>query len=76
MRAADYLYTIGTNAHRSNDGWSRTLAAYSAFSFMMASQAAIWKIHCCVSTLALLARIRDKGAEPTVDEVNVLDQVF
>jgi len=76
MRAADYLYTVGSNLHRSNDGWSRTLAAYSGFTFMMCSQALIWKIHCAVSTLALLTRIRDKGVEPTVDEVNVLDQVF
>jgi hypothetical protein len=76
MRAGDYLYQIGHRLHRSNDGWSRTLAAWSAFSFMMAGQALIWKIHFGFFTMCLLTRIRDKGAEPTIDEINVLDQVF
>jgi hypothetical protein len=62
--------------HRSNDGWTRTLAGYTSFSFLMASQALIWKIHFAVGTLALAARIRDKGAEPTVDEINILDTIF
>lgn len=35
MRAADYLYQIGTRLYRSNDGWTRTLGLYTAFSFMM-----------------------------------------
>jgi hypothetical protein len=43
---------------------------------MMASQALIWKIHFAACTLALTTRIRDKGAEPTIDEINVLDTVF
>lgn len=76
MRAADYLYQIGSRLHRSNDAWTRTLLAYSGFTFMMFSQALIWKIHFFASTLAVAARIRDKGAEPTIDEVWVLDQVF
>lgn len=76
MRAGDYLYQIGQNLGRSNDGWTRCLLGYSAFSFMMASQAMIWKIHFAAATLALLSRVRDKGMEPTVDEVNVLDQFF
>jgi predicted ATPase len=42
----------------------------------MASQALVWKIHVFCGTLTLLARIRDKGAEPTIDEINVLDTVF
>jgi len=42
----------------------------------MFAQAPIWKIHFAVSALATAARIRDKGAEPTIDEVWVLDQVF
>jgi len=73
MRAADYLYQIGTRLYRSNDGWTRTLAAYTAFSFIMFNQALIWKIHFFFFSMVTLARIRDKGAEPTIDEVWVLD---
>ena len=76
MRAADYLYQIGTRLHRSNDGWTRCLMAWSAVSFLMTPQALMWKIHFVASTMCLLSRIRDKGAEPTIDEVNVFDQVF
>lgn len=76
MRAADYLYQISARLHRSNDGWTRTLAAWSGFSFMMFSQAPLWKIHFAASSLMLAARIRDKGAEPTIDEVWVWDSVF
>jgi hypothetical protein len=76
MRGADYLYQIGTRLHRSNDGWTRTLFAWTSFSFLMASQALVWKIHFVCGSLVLLARIRDKGAEPTVDEINVLDTIF
>lgn len=43
---------------------------------MMLSQALIWKIHFAFFTLVTLARIRDKGAEPTIDEVWVLDTLF
>jgi len=39
----------------------------------MFNQALIWKIHFFFFSLATLARIRDKGAEPTIDEVWVLD---
>ena len=42
----------------------------------MFSQAFVWKIHFFACTCAMFARIRDKGAEPTIDEINVLDQVF
>jgi len=76
MRASDYLYQVGQNLGRSNDGWTRCLLGYSAFTFMMASQALIWKIHFAATSLALATRIRDKGNEPTIDEINVLDQVF
>jgi hypothetical protein len=76
MRAGDYLYQIGCRFHRSNDGWTRTLFGYTAFSFLMASQALIWKMHFLFGTLSLLARIRDKGAEPTVDEIYILDTIF
>jgi hypothetical protein len=37
MRAADYLYQTGSRLHRSNDGWTRSLIGYSAFTFLMAS---------------------------------------
>jgi len=67
---------MGKNLHRSNDGWTRALIGYSAFSFLMASQALIWKLHFAASTLAVLTRIRDKGREPTIDEVHVLDTIF
>lgn len=76
MRAADYLYQIYSRLHRSNDGWTRTMIGYTGFCFLMFNQALIWKIHFFFFTLASLARIRDKGAEPTIDEVWVLDQVF
>jgi hypothetical protein len=76
MRAGDYLYQIGSRIHRSNDMWTRSLVAYAGFSFLMFSHAPLWKIHFFATTLITAARIRDKGAEPTVDEVYVLDQVF
>ena len=43
---------------------------------MMLSQGALWKLHFAFFSLFTAARIRDKGAEPTMDEVWVLDQVF
>jgi len=76
MRAADYFYQVWCRVHRSNDGWTRTLAGYTCFSFLMTSQALVWKVHFLAGTFALLARIRDKGAEPTVDEIHVLDTIF
>lgn len=76
MRASDYLYQIGSRLHRSNDGWTRTLFGWTSLSFLMASQALVWKIHFITGTLVTLARIRDKGAEPTIDEVHLLDTVF
>lgn len=72
-RGADYLYQIGSRLHRSNDGWTRALLAYTGFTFMMFAQAPIWKIHFFASVMITAARIRDKGAEPTIDEVWVLD---
>ena len=42
----------------------------------MASQAIVWKVHFAVGALSLAARIRDKGAEPTIDEINLLDTIF
>lgn len=76
LRAADYLYQIAGRIHRSNDGWTRFLVGYTAFSFLMASQALIWKIHFGFFTLATIARIRDKGNEPTIDEIHILDTLF
>jgi len=75
-RATDYLYQIYSRIHRSNDGWTRSLIGYTGFCFLMLNQALIWKIHFGFFTLATLARIRDKGAEPTMDEVWVLDTIF
>jgi hypothetical protein len=43
---------------------------------MMFSQALIWKIHFGFFAMVTAARIRDKGAEPSMDEVWVLDTVF
>jgi hypothetical protein len=76
MRAVDYLYQIASRLHRVNDGWTRTLFAYTGFAFLMFNQAMIWKIHFFFFSLVTAARIRDKGAEPTIDEVWVLDQIF
>lgn len=42
----------------------------------MFNQALVWKIHFFFFTLATLSRIRDKGAEPTIDEIWVLDTIF
>ena len=49
---------------------------YTAFCFLMTPQALIWKIHFAFFSMATLARIRDKGAEPTVDEIHILDTIF
>jgi len=76
MRGADYIYQIGSRLHRSNDAWTKCLLAWTGFSFMMFSQALIWKIHFAFFGLATAARIRDKGNEPSMDEVWVLDTVF
>jgi hypothetical protein len=73
MRAADYLYQIYSRLHRSNDGWTRALVGYTGFTFLMLNQALIWKIHFFFFITATMARIRDKGAEPSMDEVWVLD---
>lgn len=76
MRAADYVYTIGSGLHRSNDGWTRTLVAYSMFAFLMTPQALIWKIQFAFFAAATWTRIRDKGTEPMVDEIQILDTIF
>jgi len=76
MRAADYTYQIYSRLHRSNDGWTRSLIGYTTFCFLMLNQALIWKIHFAFFTAITLARIRDKGSEPTIDEVWVLDKIF
>lgn len=75
-RGADYLYQVFSRLHRSNDGWTRTLLGYTGLCFMMAHKALFWKVHCFSFAIFTLARIRDKGAEPTIDEVNVLDTIF
>jgi hypothetical protein len=36
----------------------------------------IWKFHFAFFAMATAARVRDKGAEPTVDDIAVLDTVF
>jgi len=76
MRAADYVYQIYSRLHRSNDGWTRSLIGYTSFCFLMFNQALIWKMHFVFFALATASRIRDKGAEPTIDEVHVLDTIF
>ena len=76
MRAGDYIYQIMGNMQRVNDGWTRSLVGYTGFCFMMLTHGPFFKLHFFVSALLTAARIRDKGAEPTMDEVWVLDQVF
>jgi hypothetical protein len=76
FRASDYLYQIYSRLHRSNDGWTRGLVGYTSFTFLLLSQALIWKIHFAFFSLVTLARIRDKGAEPSIDEIWVLDTIF
>lgn len=49
---------------------------YSMFTFLMTPQALIWKIQFAFFAAATWTRIRDKGAEPTVDEIQILDKVF
>ena len=56
--------------------WTRSLVAYAGFFFIMFSHAPLWKFHFIATTLITATRIRDKGAEPTVDEFYVLDQLF
>ena len=43
---------------------------------MMLAHAPLWKLHFFATACVTAARIRDKGAEPTIDEVYVLDQLF
>ena len=76
MRAGDYLYQIGSRLHRSNDMWTRCLVAWGGASFMMFAHAPIWKFHLLCAVGITATRIRDRGQEPTVDEVYVLDQIF
>jgi hypothetical protein len=35
IRLGDYMWQIGQRIHRSNDGWTRSLLAYTGFCFMM-----------------------------------------
>lgn len=42
----------------------------------MAHQALFWKVHLFCFGLFTVTRIRDRGAEPTIDEVQVLDTIF
>lgn len=76
MRLDDYLYQIYCRLHRSNDGWTRCLMGYTTFAFLMTPHAFLWKFHFVFFTMATVSRIRDKGAEPTLDEVLVLDKIF
>jgi hypothetical protein len=76
MRGADYLYQIYSRLHRSNDAWTRMMLAWTACSFLMFNQALVWKVHFAFFTLITATRIRDKGAEPTIDEIAVLDTIF
>jgi len=76
MRLGDYMWQTGSRLNRSNDGWTRSLMTYCGFCFLMMPQAMIWKIHFAFFTMATLARIRDKGAEPTIDEIYVFDTIF
>merc|ERR1712100_36186 len=76
LRGADYLYQVSERLHRSNDGWTRALLGWTGFSWLMFSQALIWKIHFFSFAMITAARIRDKGAEPHIDEIALLDQVF
>ena len=73
MRAGDYIYQIMGNMSRVNDGWTKSLVGYTGFCFMMLTHGPLFKLHFFVSALLTAARIRDKGAEPTMDEVWVLD---
>lgn len=76
LRASDYLYQMGSRIHRSNDMWTRCLMAWVGTSFLMFAQAPIWKIHFFGSMMTLYTRIRDKGAEPHLDEVWFFDTIF
>lgn len=42
----------------------------------MMPYAFIWKVHFAFSSVVTYTRIRDKGMEPTVDEINILDTLF
>lgn len=76
MKSSDFIYQIGSRIHRSNDMWTRCLVGWTAFSFLMCPQALIWKIHFAFFSMATYARIRDKGMEPTLDEVAFFDKIF
>lgn len=76
MRFGDSLFQLSSRLQRSNDAWTRVLLSWVGFSFMMFSHAPLWKIHFFASSVITLTRIRDKGVEPTIDEVHVLDTVF
>ena len=75
-RAADYIYQISKRLYRSNDGWTRTLVGYTSFCFLMANQALFWKLHLFFFSLFTVTRIRDRGLEPTIDEVWLFDSMF
>lgn len=75
-RAGDYLYNVTKRLHRSNDGWTRTLVGYTTFCFLMANQALFWKLHLFFFSLFTATRIRDRGVEPTLDEVWLFDTLL
>lgn len=75
-RGADYVYQIFKRLHRNNDAWTKLLLTYTGFSFMMMNQALIWKIHFFFFSLFTATRIRDRGFEPTLDEVWLFDTLL
>jgi len=75
-RGSDYIYQIFKWIHRNNDAWTKVLLAYTGFTFMMMNQALIWKIHFFFFSLFSVTRIRDRGFEPTLDEVFLFDTLL
>merc|ERR1719242_2436591 len=71
-----YFHNVNTFHGAYGPELTKTLVGYTGFCFMMLTHGPFFKLHFFVSALLTAARIRDKGAEPTMDEVWVLDQVF
>jgi len=75
-RGADWLYQIFKRLHRSNDPWTKCLIGWTCFSWLMFHQALIWKLHFVFFGCTAYTRIRDRGSEPSVDEIYILDTIF
>ena len=76
MAYKDWFYQIMSRLHRSNDWYTRLLILNVIATWNLFSTCLLFKLQFLVGFAVLYSRIRDKGCEPTIDEVQFLDLMF